>query len=142
MARDKKAKKMELLGSENYFPNGMTPLYDAIALMVAEMHEQANEGDKVVITVVTDGMENDSKRTSLEEVRSLIKECEAWGWVFSYIGATPESWGGGLQMGVARESTLNVEGDGLGEAMVVQAAATSRFFAGASDAKSFYGGSD
>ena len=133
-----KAKEVSNLTDESYRPNAMTPLHDAVGKMISEMREQAKPGDKVLITVVTDGEENSSREFDLPKVQALIKQCEKDGWAFSFIGASSDAWHGGARMGVTAAAVLNVDGNQMVGAMNAHAHASRAYFSGATSAKSFY----
>ena len=76
---------------ENSFqPNGQTPLYDAICKSVLRLkHELYHEEDyNVLITVITDGEENNSTEFTQKETKLLIENLsENPNWAFGLIGA-------------------------------------------------------
>lgn len=132
------AKKLVDLDETTYKPNALTPLYDAIGKMIGEMQSQVEDGDKVLITIITDGEENSSREFDLTKVRQLISKYEKDGWAFSYIGATPEAWGGGQAMGMMAGAILNVQGNQMIGAMNAQSRATSDYFSGRVSSRNFY----
>ena len=69
------------------FVHGMTPLYNAIALTVkaVESSVEGKEDISVVVAIQTDGYENTSRHTKLEDVRNLIAEKEAKEWEFLFM---------------------------------------------------------
>ena len=75
----------------DYVPNATTPLFDAIGRSVAQLRNRLEiEGGKstqVLVTVLTDGMENASKEYTQHGISRLIKALQAQGWLFTYIGA-------------------------------------------------------
>lgn len=71
---------------EQYVPSGGTALYDAIADAVVPIGLD-NDWDRVVCVVQTDGQENSSMRTTMEDVRKLVEERTDAGWLFIYLGA-------------------------------------------------------
>lgn len=74
------------LSCSDYRPGGATPLYDAIAMGVNRVNAQAAEGDRVLVTIITDGMENCSTEYNLAMVKNLIEKMKAAGWTFALIG--------------------------------------------------------
>lgn len=78
---------------ENSFnPNSLTPLYDAIGLstlsLFNEIKNQSNTS--VLVTILTDGMENDSKEFDHKKVKKIIEDLKKHDWTFTYIGANHE----------------------------------------------------
>ena len=73
----------------DYHPHGCTPLYDAMGLSLIRLHEKV-KGDKeasVVVTVLTDGLENASHEWRVTDLRRLIEQLKEEGWSFSYMGS-------------------------------------------------------
>lgn len=71
----------------DYALRGMTALYDAIGISVTGLRKEIKNNDKVLVTIITDGYENDSKKWDEQMVKCLIDELSKEGWVFTYIGA-------------------------------------------------------
>lgn len=82
-------KDAEKLTKEKYDPCCMTPLYDAIGKSIKALQKKtANIDDAaVLVTIITDGMENASQEWTGKAIKNLIDECKEEGWMFSYIGA-------------------------------------------------------
>ena len=83
------------LNHENYVPDGMTALLDAVGHTISETKtrvEKKKDG-QVVVMVITDGMENSSKEFSGKEIKKLIHKCEKkLGWKFIFLAADPNSF--------------------------------------------------
>lgn len=79
-----------------YTPNGGTALYDAVATTIKGTDEWLlNHRDftgKVVCVINTDGEENSSKTTSLDDVNEMISAKTAQGWEFVFMGVGQASW--------------------------------------------------
>ncbi len=69
-----------------YCPGGGTPLYDAIGLGVSKLNAQVEDGDHVLVTIITDGEENSSVEWTLKMVRTMIEKLKKQGWTFTLIG--------------------------------------------------------
>lgn len=79
--------QVEELTAERYTPSCCTALYDAIGMSTHLLRRKVTDGDKVLVTVVTDGYENASKEYSGQAIKALVDELKSKGWVFAYIGA-------------------------------------------------------
>lgn len=79
--------QVEELTAERYTPSCCTALYDAIGMSTHLLRRKVTNGDKVLVTVVTDGYENASKEYSGQAIKALVDELKSKGWVFAYIGA-------------------------------------------------------
>lgn len=82
-------KDAEQLTKEKYIPCCMTPLYDAIGKSIQTLVKKTAdiEDAAVLVTIITDGMENASQEWTGKAIKSLIDERKEEGWMFSYIGA-------------------------------------------------------
>lgn len=74
------------LTPHNYRPCGATPLYDAIGLGISKINAQSSDDDNVLVTIITDGMENCSEEYNLKMVKNLIEKFKKQGWTFTFIG--------------------------------------------------------
>ena len=74
------------LKESDYRPGGCTPLYDAIGTGIAKVNAQTQEGDSVLVTIITDGYENASREYDLKMVKNLIDKLTAQNWTFAFIG--------------------------------------------------------
>lgn len=74
---------------DDYVPCCCTPLYDAMGITLTGMRRYVKDLDDavVVVTIITDGMENASKEYSGLAVRTLVEELRGEGWTFTYMGA-------------------------------------------------------
>ena len=77
-----------------YMPSGMTAMLDAVGMTITSIGQKLNNTPEeerpgsVVVTIITDGMENASKEYTWKQVQSMIKEQrEKYNWVFTFIGA-------------------------------------------------------
>ena len=76
------------LTTADYCPNSCTPLYDAIGYTVTQLRKLILDTDSVaVVTIITDGYENASRRWYHHSVVELIEGLKKKGWVFTFIGA-------------------------------------------------------
>jgi len=73
----------------DYQPNARTPLYDAICMSVLRVKSMLEklEDARVLVTILTDGLENDSKEFKHKHVKKLISQLKPKGWTFTFIGA-------------------------------------------------------
>lgn len=85
---------VEDLNEHTYIPMGCTALNDAVGTAIdetgkflADMKEE-DRPSKVMIIIMTDGLENASKEYTLQQVRDKIKhQEEVYSWEFIYIGS-------------------------------------------------------
>ena len=81
------------LTMEDYQPCCTTPLYDAMGttLTAIRRHVKSIEDSVVVVTIITDGMENASKEYNGKTIKELVERLRGEGWTFTYMGANQES---------------------------------------------------
>jgi Mg-chelatase subunit ChlD len=94
-----------------FAPRGMTPLYDAIGLLLdrAEAHlkrSDAEPADQLVV-IMTDGMENASHEWTPSAIFKRIAQLQKAGWTFVFLGANQDSYAVGSTMGLAAGNTTN-----------------------------------
>ena len=79
------------LEPKDYNPGTCTPLYDAIGLSVNHLKKNVAETDSVLVTIITDGYENDSHEFSSKDISRIVEEMKSKGWLFTYIGANQDA---------------------------------------------------
>ncbi len=88
--RDTPAAKAIDIKTDQYRPNGGTPLYDAMGRSINELRSKVTKEDIVLVTIITDGYENASREYDGKAIKSLVEAMRAEGWVFTYIGANQD----------------------------------------------------
>lgn len=107
------AKPLSLITSiaGRFVPRGMTPLYDAIGLLLdrAEHRLTRTGGDPAdqLVVIMTDGMENASRECTPDGIFERIAELRKAGWTFVFLGANQDSYATGSTLGVAAGNTSN-----------------------------------
>lgn len=91
IADDQPIAKVPKVEDDKYIPRGGTPLYDAMGTCITRLQSQCNDGDQVLVTVITDGMENSSHEFSGTAIKSIVGLLREKGWVFAYIGANQDA---------------------------------------------------
>ncbi|HEY3248130.1 MAG TPA: vWA domain-containing protein [bacterium] len=86
-------------------PRGMTPLFDALARIVA-MAEAANE-EKTVLVVMTDGHENASREVTRQGAKAALERIRARNWQVVFLGADFDAFDQAAQVGVGAAMTLS-----------------------------------
>ena len=83
---DVAATKTKNLDWKAYHPCAGTPLYDAIGKGVSKVNAQVEDGENVLVTIITDGEENSSEEWTLKAIRKLIEKLKKQNWTFTLIG--------------------------------------------------------
>jgi hypothetical protein len=101
-------KDVPALDEHTYVPRGTTALLDAIGRTINTIGERLDktpEPDrpgKVVIVILTDGLENASQEFKRRQIHSMIKhQREKYGWEFIFLAANQDAIQVGETMGVA-----------------------------------------
>jgi hypothetical protein len=81
--------KLDQIDGEKYQPNSLTPLFDAMGFSMTRLRQELSgkENVNVLVTILTDGQENDSKEYNGAAIKKLIDELSLQDWTFTYIGA-------------------------------------------------------
>ena len=74
----------------DYNPDDCTPLFDAMGRSLNELKNHVSDEDVVLVTIITDGYENASREYSGRDIKNLVAELKAKGWVFAYIGTNQD----------------------------------------------------
>lgn len=92
LLRDKVSiSEVQDLRPEEYNPGACTPLYDAIGFGIQSIRRSVSEEDTVLVTIITDGMENASREYNGSSIAELIAGLKQKGWMFTYIGANQDA---------------------------------------------------
>ena len=75
----------------DYRPGGCTPLYDAMGKTLSELEGLIHPEDKVMATVITDGLENSSQEYSGRTIKNMVSRLREKGWALAYIGANQDA---------------------------------------------------
>ncbi len=99
------------ISSKNYSPMDGTPLWDAMGSSVLKLkhHIYGHPDHKVLVTVITDGMENASREFSGKEIKMMIEGLREKNWVFAYLGADHDVESVADGMGIHSGNRLNWE---------------------------------
>lgn len=101
---------------KDYQPQGSTALLDCVGMTIDKVSGYYSVNDKknkVIVAIITDGLENASKEYSKDVVRKLISAKKEQGWEFIFLGANIDA--------VHEAGTI-----GIDSSRVVQYKATNR----------------
>ncbi len=89
-----KIKDVPRMTLDDFRPGAMTNLLDATANVIRQTQKRVEglKAESAMVISLTDGQENASRETTRENLNALIKEREAAGWEFMYLGVTQEAW--------------------------------------------------
>lgn len=95
--------EVQPLRSEEFVPRAATPLYDAVGDTIAKIDGKG----KRILVILTDGLENCSKKFSHEQICALIEAKRTTGWVLIYLGANIDAWKQAESIGIPGEMAMN-----------------------------------
>ncbi len=114
-------RRVEPMTEQQYYVGGCTALLDAIGSAVhhiANVHKYAREEDrpkKTVFVIITDGLENASRRYSYDEVRRMVeRQRERYGWEFLFLGANMDAITAARRFGIREDRAVRYECDAPG----------------------------
>ena len=117
--------QVETLTARDYQVGGCTALIDAIGGAIhhiGNIHKYARKEDvpaHTMFVIMTDGMENASRRYSSDEVkRKIERQKEKYGWEFLFIGANIDAVETAKHYGIAPNRAVNYHADQDGTRVV------------------------
>ena len=100
-------KDVPLLDNHSYVPRGTTALLDAIGRTINTIGERLDRAPeperpgKVIIAILTDGLENASQEFKRKEIFKMIRhQREVYSWEFVFLGAKQDAISTGAKMGI------------------------------------------
>ena len=122
-----KLSEINKLTENDYTVRGATALIDAIGGAIhhiGNVHKYARPEDvpeHTMFVIMTDGMENASRRYSSNKVKRMIEhEKEKYGWEFLFIGANIDSVETARHFGIGADRSVNYHADSQGTAVVFE----------------------
>lgn len=102
------SERRPFLEVQSYQPRGNTALLDALALTIldtkarveSQVPEEVRKDYRVLMVIMTDGLENHSRQYNNAQVAKMIAERQQAGWVFVYLGANQDAFAVGKQYGI------------------------------------------
>lgn len=104
------------LNKRDYNPGGATPLYDAIGIGISKINAVCTDSDRVLVTIITDGMENCSEEYNLTMIKNLVEKLKKQNWTFTFIGTDNlDVEGTAGSMGIGNHLTFCEDAEGTRE---------------------------
>ena len=118
------------LTMDDYQPCCCTPLYDAMGFTLTTMRKHVKDIDDavVVVTIITDGMENDSKEYTGATVKQLVEQLKGEGWTFTYMGANQNSVEVAFNLSIRNARNFEYSEDGMVGTMAKDTSTRMRFY--------------
>lgn len=107
------------LNEENFIPRGMTALYDSMGTMItqtkARLKQEKVKPSKVLVVILTDGMENASREYSCKQIyKKITKLEEKKHWHFIYLAANQDAIIEGEKFGIKKNKAMTFKADAAG----------------------------
>lgn len=116
------------LKESEYIPNGGTPLWDTMGKLLTELEDKVTDEDLVLVTIITDGLENCSIEYDAESIRRLVGRLGEKGWVFTYIGANQDVALTAGQMGIRNYYQYSSDREGTRKMYEKESRSRTRFY--------------
>jgi hypothetical protein len=83
-----KVSSINAINDSTYNPHEMTPLFDAMGFSINKLRQHLDGQEKcnVLVTVFTDGAENNSKEFTGKAIKKMVEDLKSQNWTFTYIG--------------------------------------------------------
>ena len=91
-------------------------------------HVRNTEDSVVVVTIITDGLENASREYSGAAVRKLVEELKGEGWTFTYMGANQDSAGVAFNLSIRNARNFDCSDRGTRAVMAKDTSTRMNFF--------------
>ncbi len=123
--------EVPILDKNTYRPAGGTNLLDAIGDTINNVNtvlagKKKKDRPGVIITIMTDGEENQSRRFNNEQIKSMVKAAEAADWTFTFLGANIDAFSVGSTFGMSASNSVNYSTSNMGATMASVSASTTR----------------
>ena len=100
---------------------GTTALLDAVGITIDKIINATRntkkefQPDKVMFVIITDGMENASRKYSYQKIKTLIdKQKEKYHWEFIFLGANIDAVETAAKFGIDEDRASNYNADSVG----------------------------
>lgn len=113
----------------DFKPNDCTPLFDAMGRSLNELKGHVSDEDVVLVTIITDGYENASREFSGHDIKNLVAELKAKGWVFAYIGTNQDVDAVADDMGIRSRMCYEYSDLGASEMFRTESRSKREFYA-------------
>lgn len=106
------------LTMEQYEPCCCTPLYDAMGFALTSLRKHVKDIDDVavVVTIITDGLENASKEYDRNSIRALVESLKTEGWSFTFMGANQDSSAVAQSLSIRNSHDFDYSSEGMDKA--------------------------
>lgn len=112
----------------DYNPNDWTPLFDAMGESINKLKRHVKDKDVVLVTIITDGYENASRKYSGKDIKNLVAELKKKGWLFVYIGTNQDVDAVADDMGIRSRMNYEFSDRGASDMFMAERNSKQAFF--------------
>ena len=115
---------------EDFQPCCTTPLYDAMGITLTALRKYVQTIDDyvVVVTIITDGMENASREYDGKTIKELVERLRGEGWTFTYMGANQNSVEVAMKLSIRNSRNFDYDNEGTRSSMKKDSNTRMSFF--------------
>ena len=113
---------------DDFSPNSCTPLFDAMGQSVCELRNSVSKDDVVLVTIITDGMENASKEYDGKAIKKLVSDLKEKGWLFVYIGTNQDVDAVADSMGIRSRRSFEYSDTGAADMLCMERSRRRNFY--------------
>lgn len=114
-------RELNPITEKEYFVRGSTALLDAVGKTISivgtvQKHaDEARRADKVMVVIITDGMENASCEYTYRRIMDMIERQKSrYGWEFLFLGANIDAIATAAKFGISSDRAANYHADSKG----------------------------
>jgi uncharacterized protein YegL len=127
--------RIPALSGESYVCDGGTALYDAVGMAIDNVGKRLARTPedlrpaKVIVTILTDGQENSSRKYDRAQIESMIRhQEEKYNWQFIYLSSSMSAMHDAESIGIKRQNTMYYDiKRGMGDAYTSMTRSYSSF---------------
>jgi uncharacterized protein YegL len=114
------------LNNTTYVPGGTTAMLDAIGRTIDSVGERLSDTpeedrpEKVIVSILTDGLENASKEYTYEQIGSRIKrQKEKYNWEFIFLAANQDAVASAKMISIDKDDAVDFDAtpEGIADAL-------------------------
>ena len=118
------------LTENDYQPCCCTPLFDAMGITLTAMRRHVKDMDDavVMVTIITDGMENASCEYNGASIKALVEQLRQEGWSFTYMGANQDAVEVAISLSIRNARNFDYTNEGTRQSMGRDSSTRMNFF--------------
>lgn len=118
------------LGMSEYQPRAQTPLLDAVGHGVGHLDRRKAAGERCILAIMTDGLENASREYTKDTIKTLLdRKQKEDGWLVLYLGAGHDAWSQASVLGLHAGNVADFNKGAISATMSKIASRSARYAA-------------